>query len=190
MENKKIQLKDTLPLWLFLVSILITGIFFCFVGSVLGMREKTPVTPIEVTRQVVVTRLVREGDQPAATTTRTPLPSFTPFPTYTSSPTYTPSPTYTRGPTYTPGPTYTSTPKVFPVVIQPGTYIIGEDIQPGLYIGHAGEDTLESCYWARLRDFSGKGIIYNDNSVGQFYIQVAPSDFALETHCQLRYVGK
>ena len=44
-----------------------------------------------------------------------------------------------------------------------------------------------SCYWARLKDLSGSldSILANDNSVGQYYIRVKASDFALETKCEL-----
>jgi hypothetical protein len=79
----------------------------------------------------------------------------------------------------------------FLTTIKPGMYLVGRDIQPGLYKGQAGNDTSASCYWERLRNVSGgfNGIITNENSVGQFYIQVAESDFALSTDCELVYSG-
>jgi hypothetical protein len=79
-------------------------------------------------------------------------------------------------------------PDEFPDEIEPGTYLVGIDIQPGLYRGSAD---VSSCYWERLRDVSGdfNGIIANDNANGQFFIQVAPSDFALHTKCKVERTG-
>lgn len=75
-------------------------------------------------------------------------------------------------------------------LIKRGTYIVGSDIQPGLYKGEAQEGLFGSCYWARLKDLTGEleAIITNDNSNGQFYIEVKDSDFALETGCELYYL--
>ena len=76
-----------------------------------------------------------------------------------------------------------------PTKINPGIYLVGIDIQPGTYEGQAGKDT---CYWARLSDVGGttNSIITNDNSKGQFYIQVSPNDFALSIGCQIELIGK
>jgi hypothetical protein len=80
-------------------------------------------------------------------------------------------------------------PEEFLTKLDIGIYIIGRDIQPGLYKGQAGEDIMDSCYWARLRGVSGEfgEIIANDNATGQFYIQVAPTDFALQVSCSLQF---
>jgi len=77
-----------------------------------------------------------------------------------------------------------------PQEILPGTYLVGTDIQPGLYIGFGGEGMIDSCYWARLKDVTGAldSILANDNSIGQFYIQVKPTDYALETKCHLLFL--
>lgn len=79
-----------------------------------------------------------------------------------------------------------------PQAIEPGMYLVGRDILPGTYRGEAGQDILESCYWARLSDVSGSSdaILANDNAVGQFFIEVAASDFALKTGCQLNRIGE
>lgn len=71
--------------------------------------------------------------------------------------------------------------------LDPGMYIVGRDINPGTYRGEAGTDVLDSCYWARLSGVSGdfSNLIANDNAVGQFFIAVQDSDFALLTHCHL-----
>jgi len=75
-----------------------------------------------------------------------------------------------------------------PTIIQAGTYLVGRDIQPGTYKGQA-EGT--SCYWARLNSVTGdlNSIITNNIAEGQFYVQVASSDFALTTRCSLERVG-
>jgi hypothetical protein len=75
----------------------------------------------------------------------------------------------------------------YPQVIAPGTYLIGSDIKAGIYRGEAGEDFLESCYWARLRGVSGNfdELLANDNSTGQYFVQVTETDFALSTTCEL-----
>lgn len=79
----------------------------------------------------------------------------------------------------------------FPQTIQPGTYLVGIEIQAGTYQGQAGQDVDQSCYWARCRGLSGwvDAIIDNENSTGQFSVQVAPSDVALETWCELTRTG-
>lgn len=53
-----------------------------------------------------------------------------------------------------------------------GTFIVGVDISPGTWRA----DAPESCYWARLRGFSGAmgDLIANDN--GNAVVTIAPSD--------------
>ena len=74
----------------------------------------------------------------------------------------------------------------FPQKIDPGVYIVGYDIQPGMYKGET-----EGCYWERLNDVTGgfDTIISNDNSNGPFYVKVSSSDFALSTDCTLTRTG-
>ena len=71
--------------------------------------------------------------------------------------------------------------------IEPGTYLVGIDIQPDRYKGQAGDDITDSCTWARLaRVTGGMGdLITNDNATGQYYVQIAASDFAFDTDCPL-----
>jgi len=92
----------------------------------------------------------------------------------------------TTVPTVPPQPTET----VNPNLLSAGTYIVGSDIQPGLYIGQAGIGLFDSCYWERLSDLSGEfsAILANDNSEGQFYIEVRDTDFALEVSCNVLYL--
>lgn len=67
-----------------------------------------------------------------------------------------------------------------------GTYMIGRDIGPGIYVGLAGEEFMESCYWSRLSNFSGEdNILANDNAMGLYYLEVLPDDVGLKTGCDL-----
>lgn len=93
-------------------------------------------------------------------------------------------------PTDTPEPTNTPlppTPTQNPNIIKPGTYLVGVDIKPGIYRGEAGSDLFSSCYWGRLKDLSGNldALLANDNSIGQFYVEIRDSDYAVETRCEL-----
>ncbi len=76
--------------------------------------------------------------------------------------------------------------------IGPGTYIVGRDISSGTFRGKAGADILDSCYWARLRGVSGElsDIIANDNAKGQYFVEVAATDFALHTACALEKMSE
>jgi len=93
-------------------------------------------------------------------------------------------------PTDTPEPTNTPlppTPTQNPNIIKPGTYLVGADIKPGIYRGEAGSDLFSSCYWGRLKDLSGNldALLANDNSIGQFYVEIRDTDYAVETRCEL-----
>lgn len=89
-------------------------------------------------------------------------------------------------------PRNTPKPTVTPAssIVKTGTHKVGVDIQAGLYVGKAGTDVFDSCYWARLSDLSGSmnSIIANDNAVGQFYVEVSSNDAGLETGCALTMV--
>ena len=65
--------------------------------------------------------------------------------------------------------------------IGPGTFIVGEDIQPGRYKARADSDGL--CYWARLKDDSGEfdSIIANNATAGRASVTIRRSDGAFET---------
>jgi hypothetical protein len=74
--------------------------------------------------------------------------------------------------------------------LEPGTYIIGRDIEAGRYRGEAGSDFLDSCYWSRLSGVSGEmnELLANDNATGQYFIEVSTTDYALSTNCPLEKV--
>lgn len=83
-------------------------------------------------------------------------------------------------------PTHPSLPTPDTNIIDPGTYMVGKDVKPGLYEGTA----TDTCFWARLKDASGTAdsILASNNSVGQYYIRVKSTDYALRTDCQLSFI--
>lgn len=67
-----------------------------------------------------------------------------------------------------------------------GTYLVGDDIQPGTY-KTAGPGSLGMCYWERAKDSSGgfESIIANDNLTGQGVVTIKSSDKVFKTEgCQ------
>ncbi|MFJ9849595.1 hypothetical protein [Streptomyces sp. NPDC101150] len=66
-----------------------------------------------------------------------------------------------------------------PKPIGEGTYIVGDEIEPGTYKTDGGDN----CYWARLTSTSGDldAIIANGLPQGTGYVTIAPSDKAFET---------
>ncbi len=117
-------------------------------------------------------------------TTNIPLQTYTGIPTDTRlpSPTKTsiPLPSATQAPSATPDPNS----------IPPGTYLVGKELQPGLYRGRGGKDFINSCYWVRLKDLSGNpdSVIANENSIGLFYVLVSKSDLVFKTDCRLTFL--
>lgn len=87
-------------------------------------------------------------------------------------------------PTDTPAPTPT---EEIEGLVEEGTHLVGTDIEPGIFVGLAGEGLIESCYWARLDGLSGEldDLIANDNGEGLFYVEILETDTALETRCEL-----
>lgn len=112
-----------------------------------------------------------ESTLPPASSTEKPVDVATVAPTNTPVPTSTPLPTETPDPN----------------LVNPGTYLVNADIQPGIYKGGAGSGLFTSCYWERLKDLTGSfdAILANDNATGQFYVEVKNTDYALKTDCEL-----
>lgn len=90
----------------------------------------------------------------------------------------------------TPKPTSTPQPTPNPNLISSGVYLVGSDIQPGLYRGQAGEGLFDSCYWERLSGLSGEfdDLISNDIASGQFYVEVMDTDQAFSVDCEVEYL--
>lgn len=57
-----------------------------------------------------------------------------------------------------------------------GTYLVGEDIDPGTYRAAA----QSGCYWARLSSLNTNDIIDNDNANGPVVVEIASSDKAFQ----------
>ena len=138
---------------------------------------------------LVIISLACNITSPAATESAETIPAEEAVPTagstQTSAPaTNTPEPTQTLAPTDTPLPP-TATENM--VTIKPGTYLVGTEIQTGIYRGEAGDSYEEACYWARLKDVSGslEAIIANNNPLGQYYLEIQGSDYAFETLCEI-----
>lgn len=79
-----------------------------------------------------------------------------------------------------PRPTKTVIVKVTPVpkaaIAGDGIWLVGTDVQPGTYRSSSGGD----CYWARLSNLSGNGIIANGLGANQI-VTISASDKAFET---------
>jgi hypothetical protein len=133
---------------------------------------------------LVIIGVIASNSLPETTNMEQPAESDTQAPVSTSVAELLEQPSNTPQPTNTalPAPTEDLS------LVRPGTYMVGADIQPGLYQGFAGFDIMDSCYWTRLSNLSGDfdAIIANDNAVGQFYVEILPSDVAFETKCELR----
>ena len=85
-------------------------------------------------------------------------------------------------------PTATAEPTPEPKLsLNPGMYQVGSDIQPGINAGLTGTDIFDSCYWARLSGASGdfSEILSNENAIGQFYVEIQPSDRYFKVDCEV-----
>ncbi len=112
--------------------------------------ESTP-TPIP---EPTATSVVPTTQPPTPTVTSTPSSTPLPVPTLAPTPTTTLSPTPTSTAAPTPVPTAQPTP--MPAAVQgfgEGTWVVGDDIQPGTYAAGPG---LDFCSWERLSGFSGE----------------------------------
>ena len=76
--------------------------------------------------------------------------------------------------------------------LAPGTYLVGRDIAPGIYIGEVPANF--TCSYQRLRGVSREDldtIEARTFSEGvRFYVDVMASDYALYTHCDLTLRGE
>ena len=87
----------------------------------------------------------------------------------------------TEAPPTTEAPTTTAPPTTAaPAGFGDGTYVVGEDIDPGRYSAPGGE----FCYWERLSGFGGTidEIIANDISEGPATVEIAGSDAGFSTN--------
>jgi hypothetical protein len=79
-----------------------------------------------------------------------------------------------------------------PFMEHDGTYVVGKDVRPGLYLtlGATGGGT---CSWLRLSSVGSRDVsdhIDRGESSDAQYVQIAPTDTAFETHgCQTWSMG-
>jgi hypothetical protein len=95
----------------------------------------------------------------------------------------------------TPAPSPTEDPRVNHGFITAGTWLVASEVEAGTYRGEAGGPTFgpgdvsDICYWARLSGLGGTlgEIIANKAIVikGPYFVEIAPSDLAIETTCTL-----
>ena len=105
----------------------------------------------------------------ASSTTTTPTTPAKAVETYLAPPTTRAMTTSTAPPT-TAIPTTTA-----PKGLRDGTFIVGTDVEPGTYRG----SSTGRCYWARLRNFTGRGdILANDyvSAPGAVIVTIDASD--------------
>ncbi len=152
------------------VSILVVLMFIsgCSSSQISSQEiQSTISTGIELTQASIPTEdptLIQKND---LVQTNTPRPTSIPKLTNTVAP--------------------TRVPTTNPYLFSSGTYLVNNDIQPGIYQGFAGYGFWDSCYWERLSGLSGDfdAIIANDNSVGNFYVEIKETDFAFTARCSL-----
>lgn len=79
-----------------------------------------------------------------------------------------------------------------PLIQKSGTYRVGVDIRPGLYLSRGAVDG-GTCSWSRLASADsgdGANIIAHGESTAAQYAWIAPTDAAFETHgCQTWTMG-
>lgn len=80
-----------------------------------------------------------------------------------------------------------------PDTIEPGMYLVGVEVKPGLYNGVVPTEGHTSCSWSRLSDFTGSygetidsDIYFNDGF--NFSLAISSNDYGFETSCQLTRV--
>ena len=92
-----------------------------------------------------------------------------------------------------PGPTKTVT-KAVPqtyTTLSDGTYVVGTDIQPGIYktAGPGSSAITDSCYWAVLNSLNTHDIADNGNISGPTTIQVDGKALELSGGCTWAKIG-
>lgn len=143
--------------WWFWVLAAIFAIFFVPPMFGAGSPTTTTTTPTSAAEETTTTEAAPETTTTEVETTTTAAPTTT-----------------------TAAPTTTTVPASPTPAFRSGTWLVGDEIEPGIY-ATAGE----SCYWARLSGLSGAfgDIIANDNTNGQAIVDIAESDEAFESGC-------
>jgi hypothetical protein len=91
-----------------------------------------------------------------------------------------------------PTPATASPPYPVPFMEQDGTYVVGKDIRPGLYLTRGASGT-GTCAWSRLSSFGNdhaSNVIDHGESSDAQYALIAPTDAAFDTRgCQGWAIG-
>ncbi|HHX08499.1 MAG TPA: hypothetical protein GX730_03590 [Chloroflexi bacterium] len=164
-----------------IVLIVIALTISACVPSTTTINSEVPLEEITVSEEQTTSQPDRNSEAPVIEESTSTLE-----PISTVEPTNTLEPTSTPVPTDTPVPTATTNPYLYSA----GTYLLNNDIQPGIYQGNAGNGIWDTCYWERLSDLSGgfDAIIANDNSVGNFYVELKETDYAFTVRCSVALI--
>ena len=77
--------------------------------------------------------------------------------------------------------------------IEPGMYLVGVEVKPGIYEGVVSSENFSSCTWARHADFTGAfneriDTGFHSDEGTSFSVLVAPGDYGFATSCRLTFV--
>ena len=165
--------------WLVIVGalllLLILFLAFCNNDPETGASTTTTVAPAVTTTVPGATTVTTQ----AVTTTIPPTSTSTTIPATTTS---APGPTTTTTPATT-----TSVPAAEPA-FGPGTHIVGEDVEPGIYETGIVTDIL-GCGWDRLSGLSGEpeDIIAGNPVSNHDVAEIMAEDAAFDTDCEAWY---
>ena len=160
--------RTRVPVWAWVVmGVLALAVIGVSVGTT---STKTKAVPGPVTTQTATATITATPPAPTATMIRTQQ---------------------VRVPV--PGPTKTVT-KLVPqtyTTLSDGTYVVGTDIQPGIYktAGPGSSGVLNSCYWAVLNSLNTQDIADNGNISGPTTIQVDGKALELSGGCTWARIG-
>ena len=163
------------PWWLIVVGlVLLVALLIAFCGD--GEEAGTSST---------TTLLGTATSAPATTTATTLSPTTTAAPGSPTTAPATPTTTTAAATTTTAAPTTTTLPEP---AFGPGTHVVGEDVQPGVYETGIVEG-LRSCYWERLSGLSGQleDIIANGNVANHDVVEIMEGDAGFGTDCDAWY---
>ena len=159
------------------MRILLLLAFFLLIGC----------SPSEETINLHVTGTMAAIPTVTSYPTATSYPTYTPYPTLTSLPTQTPwivivtpseTPTPEYTPTTTPTPAPTETPTLTPDPLysqhEPGMYVVGIDIGPGIWRSDPSTKNND-CYW-EISDSKGE-IISNHYGLSGGTMYISPNAF-------------
>lgn len=142
------------------------------------LPPKPSFTAVPTATQPPVAPTPTATQPPASTSTATPTPTST-----VAAATQTPvtQPPTSPPVTPTPAPTATPTPQPTSQTFGDGTWLVGSEIQPGIW---RNSDSSNSCYWERLSGLGGTlgEIIANEFDDSIQTVEIKPSDLAFHAN--------